>query len=283
LILRREHVGVTHQLQAPVDAFLRALDAAAPSVSFPESPWHAHCRQLKSTLSVFDEPHPTTAGALNYYDVIAALNAHLQGGETIVADAGSAYYIVGQAIRPKARTRVILAGGLAQMGYTTGAAIGAAFAAPDRTIIGVTGDGSFQMNVHDLAVMHHHRLNIKLVVVNNGGYVCIRNTQHAYFGGLLSGVDEQTGVSFPDLEQLASAYGVPYARACSNAELEAALTGALSTRGPLLLEAKVVREQEILPSVQSQRRPDGTMASKPLHEMYPFLPDERTAELLMRD
>lgn len=285
-ILRREAVGVQKKLQAPVEVFLERL-AARPRAREPIAPegaWHAHCRRLKSELGVDREPHARPDGQLNYYDVIFALNEHAKGDEILIADAGSAYYTLGQAYRARPRQRVIISGGLGQMGYTTSAVIGASSALPDRRVIGLTGDGSLQMNLHDLSVIAHHRLNAAMVVVNNGGYVSIRNTQNNYFGGFLSGTDAKSGLAIPDHRKLCAAFGLPYRSARTPDELGAGMREALSGRGgPVFFEVFTTYEQLILPTVQSQRLADGTMVSKPLHDMFPFLEPEKLKSYLLQD
>ncbi len=283
MIRKRENVGVQMKVPASVQTFLKKLESrlnARPKTAgtfIPSGHWHERCRVWKSELAVNKEKHPHPSGQLNYYDVIDALSELSKGDETIVADAGSAFYITGQAFRPKGTQRVILAGALAQMGYTTSATVGACFSNLKRQVIGITGDGSFQTNIHDLAVMSYHQLNAKLIVVNNGGYVSIRNTQNNYFGGFMAGVDKKTGLLFPDHQKLCEAYGIRYFCATKDSELKIQMKKALEAPGPVVFEVMTAYEQEIIPSVQSQRLPDGTMISKPLQDMYPFMTPEELA------
>ncbi len=274
MILRREAVGVQRKVQAPVEVFLERLAARAKSPIAQEGAWHAHCRRLKDELSVDREPHPRPDGKLSYYDVIFALNEHTRGDEVLIADAGSAYYTLGQAFRARPGQRVIISGGLGQMGYTTSAVLGAASADPSRRVIGLTGDGSLQTNLHDLSVLAHHGFNAVLVVVNNAGYVSIRNTQNNYFGGFLSGTDARSGLAIPDHEKLCAAFGLRYRAARTADELRDGMREAVASGAPMFFEVFTAYEQQIIPTVQSQRLPDGTMVSKPLQDMYPFLAPE---------
>src|ERR1019366_8135719 len=95
------------------------------------------------------------------------LSMELSGSETIVLDAGQPYYILAQAFRLREGQRYIVPGSLAGMGFAVPTAIGVAAASPGKSIIVVVGDGSLQTNIQELQTIAHHRLNIKIFVINN--------------------------------------------------------------------------------------------------------------------
>ncbi len=229
--------------------------------------WHERCRKWKETLMVRDEPHDRSDG-LNYYDLIEALSQVTPGEATIVTDSGMSYYITGQAWRTKSGQRLISPGALAQMGYALPGVTGACFGAHGRLVVGIVGDGGFQTNIHELGVIAHHGLNAKIVVVNNNGYACIRNTQKNYFEKPYSGTDAESGVSFPKTEAVCDSYGIPY-RNTDSSELSEMIGWLMGSDGPALLEVFTTPNQEFMPVVKSYRLPDGTMASGKLEDMYP--------------
>lgn len=233
--------------------------------------WLKQCQTWKETLMVRDEPHDRTGGVLNYYDVIEGLSQACLGDETIVVDSGLSYYLTGQAFRIKKGQRFIAPGALAQMGYALPATTGACFGAPGRTVIGIVGDGGFQLNVHELAVISHHQLNAKILVINNDGYACIRNTQKNYFDSFYSGTDRQTGVMLPDVQKISQAYEIPYMVETLASGLQETLRTFLVHPGPVILEIYTTRNQEFMPVVKSFRLPNGEMASGALESMYPPL------------
>ena len=96
----------------------------------------------------------------------------------------------------------------ASMGYDLPAAIGAAVARGGKRVICLAGDGSLQMNIQELQTIAHHRWPIKLFVLNNGGYLSIRQTQASFFGQFV-GESEKSGVSFPAFDNVGNAYGIP--------------------------------------------------------------------------
>lgn len=285
MVLKRENVGVQQKIQCSIQDFLmgllQALNSNKITLLVANNNWHQQCVRWKSELAVQFEPHKKIAGKLNYYEVIEAINHFTKGDEVIVADAGSAFYTVGQACLAKKGQRYIFCGALAQMGYTSSAVIGAAIADPTKTIIGITGDGSLQTNLHDLGVYKHYGLNIKLIVVNNLGYASIRNTQTNYFNGRLAGTDTNSGLSFPNLHMLCQAYGLTYVQGKDSASLMAAFEEMFQQPGPAICEVFTSYELEIIPSVSSVRLEDGRMQSKPLQDMYPFLSPEKLASYML--
>lgn len=161
------------------------------------------------------------------------------------------------------------------MGYDLPAAIGACMADHSQDIILLTGDGSIQMNIQELQTIIHHRMPIKIFLINNGGYHSIRQTQKNYFGEPLVGIGVDSGdLSFPDMEKLAWAYGYPYLRAEHNSQLGPAIEKALAMEGPVICEIMVSMGQNFEPKSAAKRLPDGTMVSPPLEDLSPFLPEE---------
>lgn len=276
-VLAREAVGVHYKINSSVQNFLLKLKArltqelGTESKLFAMTGWHERCRIWKRELSVRNEAHRHPEGKLNYYDALFAISDACKGGETVIADAGSAFYATGQAFPVKKDQRFILCGALAQMGYTLPAVVGACAADSSRCVIGITGDGSFQTAVHDLAVMRYHNMNAKIFIVNNDGYVSIRNTQNNYFQGLLVGTDAESGLFLPQVEKVANAYEIPYFYAETQANLLKVIKAALDAKGPVICEIRTAYKQEIIPSVSSVRLENGKMLSKPLDEMYPFM------------
>ncbi len=158
----------------------------------------------------------------------------------------------------------------------------------EKDIIVLTGDGSIQMNLQELQTIIHHKMPLKIFVVNNGGYHSIRQTQNSFFGkplvgiGVDSGMDgEGTDLSFPSLEKLAHAYGYPYISIHSNKELSEGIEKTLSQDGPVLCEVFVSLTQQFLPKSSAKRDKDGNLFSPPLQDMDPFLPEEEMEMLML--
>jgi len=250
------------------------IDAIKTSevVKFDET-WVPNCAKWKERYPVCLDDYAKLKEKVNIYYFVDRLSQISDDDDIIVSDAGSAYYAVAQAIKIKSGQRYITSGALATMGYTLPAAIGVAVATKKR-VIGITGDGSFQFNIQELQTLVHYKLPVKLFVLNNEGYLSIRFTQERFFEKRLIGEGPDSGVSFPDIQKIANAYGIKFFRIKKNDELEDIIKKAFAYDGPVVCEIMTPRHQLIIPTVSSAKKEDGTMVSKPLEDMYPFLERE---------
>jgi acetolactate synthase-1/2/3 large subunit len=158
-------------------------------------------------LRFYDKEHPVEL--IGPYKFIHDLTSLLPEGAVVVCGNGSACVCMFQAGIVKKDQRIFWNSGCAAMGYDLPAAIGAHFASGEEVIC-ITGDGSIQMNIQELQTIKHHKLPIKIFVLNNGGYRSIEMTQDNYFGGNYIGCNDQSGVSFPDFRKVADTYGLEY-------------------------------------------------------------------------
>jgi acetolactate synthase, large subunit, biosynthetic type len=157
---------------------------------------------------------------------------------------------------PFAKPRTFLtSGGLGTMGYGTGAAIGAQTAMPDRTVVHIAGDGSFRMNLNELATISYYRLPIVIIVANNGTLGMVRQWQKMFYDGRYSATTLDRP---PDFVKLADAFGIRGFRATSEAEFTAAFERAVSERTPALIDCYMDIDEMVFPMVP---------AGKPIDEL----------------
>lgn len=275
----------------------------AGGAGLPGMTWTDTCRMWKEKYPVvlpkhYDHGEEEDA---NVYAFMKEMSSRLKEEQVIVVGNGSACVVGGHACIIKQGQRFISNSAIASMGYDLPAAIGACMAVREggaqegrmqgaesqdtelqdtsSDIILITGDGSIQMNLQELQTIIHHRMPIKIFLINNGGYHSIRQTQKNFFGEPLVGIGvDSHDLSFPDMEKLAAAYGYPYCRACHNGELVPAIETALRTDGPVICEIFVSRDQNFEPKSAAKRLPDGTMVSPPLEDLSPFLQEEEMDE-----
>lgn len=255
----------------------------------PGMNWSETCRMWKETYPVVQPKHWASGETepTNVYAAIEAISRRLKENQITVVGNGSACVVGGHGYVIKKGQRFITNSAVAAMGYDLPAAIGAWTASrenrfysqdTDRAgedLVLVTGDGSIQMNLQELQTIIHHKMGIKIFLINNGGYHSIRQTQKNFFGEPLIGIGVDSGdLSFPDMEKLAAAYGYPYVKAVHNGELAEAVERTLNTEGPVICEIFVSMDQNFEPKSSAKRLPDGTLVSPPLEDMAPFLPDE---------
>lgn len=279
----KQEVKIDLKVELTVEDFFIAVKDKVQNLKYAESEsWIRLCKKSKDELKVESEPHNKTGDKMNYYEVIESLNLISEPGDVFVTDAGLPFYLMGQAYKPKNAQRMIVSGALGQMGYALPATTGVCFGAPEKRVICITGDGSLQTNIHELSVMRYHNLNAKIIVVNNNGYVSIRNTQNNYFNGLLVGTDPEHGVPLPDLSLHCKSIGLEYVLIKNRNDLKQNFANSLKQKGPVLIEIIARPDQEVIPTVSSQKMPDGKMVSKPIHDMYPFMNPEKLKEYLIK-
>jgi acetolactate synthase-1/2/3 large subunit len=282
--LQKNTIKLDIAIQSDAKIFLKTLLEGLKKNSIQEKvPWVKKCRHWKSKYPSITEEISSKEKPICTYNLFDKLSDLLDEKAIIIADAGTVYCIVSQVHRVKSGQRVITPAALGTMGLSLPLGIGAYFAAPGSTIVAVTGDGSLQMNIQELQTLVHNKIPLKLFVVNNNGYVSIRNTQNSYFEGRYCGSDPSSGVSCPDLKKISKAYGIHYECLYEQDELNKKLKSILAYHGPVICEVYTCTDQQITPSVSSRVREDGTMVSMPLEDMWPFLPrDEFRKEMIIR-
>jgi acetolactate synthase-1/2/3 large subunit len=210
------------------------------------------------------------------------LFALLDENDAVVCGNATACIVPYQAGKLKKGQRLISNSGSASMGYDLPASIGVAVAKGSRVIC-LAGDGSLQMNVQELQTVVHHRLPVKIFVLNNAGYLSIRQTQTGFFQGRLIGTGATSGVSFPDMVKVGAAYGIPSFPVVSIEDLRM-VAEEIEKPGPALFEVFLDAAQEFEPRLRSRILPDGKIQTPNLEDMYPFLsPEELAANMLVRD
>jgi acetolactate synthase-1/2/3 large subunit len=272
--IRKMKTPIHLQVVSDAKDFLLELQAQMGSVQRNRwEPWIETSAAWKAKYPLVLEEHRNLAGSLSMYHFSEALSDELAAGDLIVpGSSGFAIEIFLLCLKIKEAQRCFHNRGTGSMGFALPSAIGAAVASGRRTIC-VDGDGGFQMNVQELATVERLALPIKCFVANNDGYGSIRASQSGYFN-LLVGADKSSGMTLPNLEAVTRAYGIPYTRIEDKQNLNSQIRAVLSTDGPILCEVMIALNEERIPRASSYIRADGSMGSKPLEDLFPFLPRE---------
>lgn len=241
--------------------------------------WRRKTLEWKNRWPVFDPAYRNSIHGLNLYAVLEQINIDADKDAILMADAGSSSYACPVALRAKPGQNFVMTPAQADMGWALPAAIGAKIAEPGRQVVAITGDGSFMSNLQELATVKSYDLNIKYVILNNGGYLSIKNTQTKYFDRRVWGTDTDTGLWFPDLFDVAQTFGFDYVQFKSYDTLRAGLKDALESSRPTIIDCYCLHEQEILPT-QALKEVNGRKIQAGLHDLYPFLdPEELDKEM----
>ncbi|MCU1337564.1 MAG: acetolactate synthase [Bryobacterales bacterium] len=243
--------------------------------------WLEWAKSRISRYPVVHEKQRASKTPINPYHFMELLFEGLRADDVIVSGDAAACITPYQTAKLKKGQRLISNSGSASMGYDLPAAVGAAIARGGKRVICLAGDGSVHLNIQELQTVVHHKLPVKLIVLNNGGYLSMRQTQSNFFGRLI-GAGPSSGVSFPDYTRLANAYGIPAVR-IDHVDCLQQLWTLLDAPGPSLCEIMLDAAQEFEPRLKSRQLPDGSIVSPALEDMYPFLePDELDANLFVK-
>jgi|SRR3989344_5313436 len=189
---------------------------------------------------------------INSYHFILTLSDLLREDDIIVTGVGTAYTGTHQVIKLKKNQRLISNIGCGGMGYGLPAAIGASLATNKKRIILIDGEGGFQLNIQELQTIVHHKLPIKMFILNNDGYLALRITQTNYFKRL-GGVDSKTGISFPSMEKISYAYGISYLRTTSNRTLAKDIQTTLGKKEAVIHDIIIPHNQKLLVSIKNPK------------------------------
>ena len=232
--------------------------------------WLNWCKDLLNRYpAVKKEFHDSDL--INPYLFIDKLFNHLDDTDRIICGNGSACVITFQAAKIKQGQRMFTNSGCAAMGYGLPAALGVAVSDNGKRTICVDGDGSVMMNIQELATISHNKLNVKIFIINNNGYLSIRQTQRNLFQPPFIGIDSESGVGFPDFNKLADAFDLKFFEIDNEDQADNVIDEVINYNGPCVCEVKVNPDQNFEPKSSSKVLPDGRIVSPSLDDMAPFL------------
>ncbi len=281
---RKPMVQPDMPIQCDLKQFLQELLNQCESDNYSpgaHAAWLAWCRERVERYPAVHDRQRQPGPPLNPYYFVEQLSSKLANDDVIVCGNASACIVPFQAIRLRKHQRLISNSGSASMGYDLPASIGAAFARPGRRVICLAGDGSIQMNIQELQTIVHHRLPVKIFVLNNSGYLSMRMTQSGFFSRL-TGESAASGVSFPDIVKVACAYAIPSIRIDRQSQMEQ-IDRALAADGPALIDVLLDGNQEFEPRSKARQLPDGNIVSPNLEDMYPFLPETELMDNMIEE
>jgi acetolactate synthase I/II/III large subunit len=259
-------------IAADAAVFLRELLAQRDALRLRDrTAWMERCRHWRKRYP-FVQPDKSRQGpGISMYAFSDELTRQLSEGDVVLpGSSGFAAEIFLTAFKSKPGQRIFHNKGTGAMGLAQPAAIGACLASGGKRTICVDGDGGFAMNIQELETVRRLGLPIKFFVINNNGYASIRASQGNYFK-LLVGADSTSGLTLPDWVQVGNAFGIPARRVSAPESLADTLRATLDHPGPVLCEIVVNPNEPREPRVASTVKADGSMVSRPLEDLFPFL------------
>ncbi len=274
--LQKLHPYLQQPICADARAFLQELLRQKNSIRLMNhSAWDARCADWKTRYPVVTDEHRKPEGRVSVFNLAELIGTEVKPEDKlVVGNSGSAIEIFLLACPTLHSQRLYHTAGLGAMGYAIPMAIAVSIANPGREVIAIDGDGGFMFNIQELETIRRLQLPIKFFVLNNDGYSSIRASQRAYFGEATIGADSNSGLTIPDLAQVGAAFGLGTAVIKDQSNLRRDLRRVLEMAGPVVCDVNVLPDEVRAPRLQSYQKPDGSFVSKPLEDLFPFLPRE---------
>ena len=244
----RKNVQVSIPLVADCSLALEGLRQMLES-HYAETDWSEKHAEWLNTLAQWQADHPMTYApdqTLKPQEVIEAVAGITKGDVILTTDVGQHQMWTAQFFKFNRPRSLITSGGLGTMGFGLPAAIGAQLAFPNKLVACISGDGSIQMNIQELATAVTHNLPVKVIIFNNGRLGMIRQLQEFFYGGRDMANDLEV---LPDFVKLAEAYGAKGWRISRRDELLPVLSEALSADGPAFIDVLVEPLENVYPMV----------------------------------
>ncbi len=235
--IRRPHVGINADVGHALDALLPMLQVQL------RSQWLKRVGELKAKHPL---QMPGVHDSRTHYGLIAAVAEALDDDAIIATDVGQHQMWVAQAYPLRRPRQWLTSGGLGTMGFGMPAAIGAALAEPDRTVVCFSGDGSLQMNIQELATMADEQANVKVILMNNQSLGMVHQQQEMFYKKRFFAVDYKRRTDFI---RIAEGYGIDAVDLDQAEHPRAALAAALQRPGPCLIHCSIDIDAQVLPIV----------------------------------
>ncbi len=274
--LHKLHPHIQQPICSDARAFLAELLRQKDAIQAPDrSAWESRCACWKTRYPVVTGEHRKPDGLVSIFNLAEVIGTESNQDDLLVSgSSGSGIEIFLLACPTRNGQRIYHTAGLGAMGYGLPSSIAVCIGAGRRRTILVDGDGGFMFNIQELETASRLKLPIKFFVLNNDGYASIRASQKAYFGKANIGCDASTGLTVPNLSKIAESYDIPSLVIPNQRNLREQVRRALAVDGPVIVDVQVIPDEVRAPRLQSYQKPDGSFVSKPLEDMFPFLPRE---------
>jgi len=235
-----------------------------------EADWIEKCKEWKRIFPKCEDVY-RRGEKIDLYEFTEALSGILGKDDILVTDAGLEELIIPTNLTFKDGQRCLHPVSQGAMGYALPAAVGGYYSS-GKNVLAVIGDGSVMMNIQELQTIDHHRIPVKIIIINNNCYAIIRTRQQDLFRTRTLGTDLSNGVSCPDFEKVAESFNLKYERIENQSELSK-LRDVLKMDEPVICEVMCNENQKYLHS-SYRKGQNGKFVQPPLEDQSPFLDRE---------
>ena len=253
--------------------------------------WINFCQNLKNKFSSQNYTNiiastATKDNGWSTYKIIEILSELFEEKTNIVTgSSGHSTEVFYSYFRVKYNQRVFHSPGLGSMGFGLGSSIGIALSdslEQEERVNLIETDGSFNTNPQELGIISKLQLPIDIYILNNNGYLSIRNGQNNSFGGRLSGVDSESGLGCANLKILCEAYDIHYSKVTNREQLieKVRYNSRNVEKNPTLTEIITTSDEVLLPKCMPQKDEKGNITSMPIEDMTPLLSLDELQEIM---
>ena len=248
------------------------LDKGDKFASNDLTSWLDHCREMKAKYPVRIPEQDPREGYVSLYKLFDCISDQMTSEDVYqFTSSGTSVDIGMKVLRLKKGQRAFLNKSMAAMGYDVPACVGSCIGSGGRRVICVTGDGSIAMNIQELEVIRRLGLPVKIFVADNSGYSMIWHSQSGNFAGHLTGCTEESGLTLPNMKNVAEAFGIKGMEITDESGLYDKVKEVLDHDGPVVCRVKTDIMQKVLPKQSNFMNEKGQMESRPLEDMTPLL------------
>ncbi len=259
-------------IQSDAKLFLDALQNKIKLKNFNFIEWQKKCLQWKQKYTVKNSKKFTKNKKINHYEFVDSLSEILPKNTIIsTGSSGLGIEVFYSVFKNKLGQRIFLTSGLGAMGYGLPSAIGACFANYKKPMILIEGDGSFQLNLQEMAVISQFNLPICIIIMNNKGYASIRNTQKNYFNSRYVGTGKEGGLGIPSFKKISQLYNIPYINISNKDKMKTKFKKVLKMQWPVIVDVNLIFNEVLSPKVSAIPLSNGSIVSMPLEDMSPLL------------
>jgi acetolactate synthase-1/2/3 large subunit len=228
----------------------QVLEALIPEVK-PNThlEWLRWIDDLRREHPSFVLPELDDPEAISTQHAVRAIYEACNGDAIVVTGVGQHQMWVGQHWTFRRPFQLISSGGLGTMGFEVPAALGAQMARPDKLVWSICGDGGFQMTFQELATIVDQKAPVKMAIMNNRYLGMIRQWQELFYENNLCAADLAEDICQPDFIKIAEAYGIKGIRVERRSELRGAIDAAIRHPGPVLMDIRVIKQENVWPMV----------------------------------
>ena len=273
---KKPYIQAEQCISADLKTFIPSLIGKLKELNWTaiHGSWVKWCGDINARYSPKVSDYPVSEDAINSYHFIAELFEHLKAGDIVACGDATATIVPFQIGKIKTGMRLFSNSGSASMGYDIPAALGSAIADPSARVICLAGDGSSMMNIQELETISHLGLNVLVFILNNDGYLSIKQTQRNFFKRE-AGSSSLSGLSFPDFKKLGEAFSFKSIDLKKD-DWKKNLKEFLDSPGPSLCNTFLDLHQEFEPRLKSKMI-DGVITTPELDDMHPFLDSQELA------